>query len=84
MKLCLAAHLCAPVLAVALAVGPAASDARSSINADLRVTELRMPLITRLPVPDFTAVLPATAQTDGLTEEWLMAAARTVTPIGSA
>ena len=73
MNLRFAARVGAPVLAVALAAGPAMTDARSSIHTDLRVTEMRVPLIMRLPVPDLSAALPATAQADGLTEAWLMA-----------
>jgi spore germination cell wall hydrolase CwlJ-like protein len=73
MKLSDAARILAPVLAVVLATGPALADARSSSSLDLRVTELRTPLITRLPDPDLAAALPASAQTEGLTEAWLMA-----------
>jgi spore germination cell wall hydrolase CwlJ-like protein len=73
MNLRFAACLCTPVLAAALAAGPALSDARSSASVDLRVTELRTPLITRLPVPDFSTALPAAAMEEGLTEAWLMA-----------
>jgi spore germination cell wall hydrolase CwlJ-like protein len=73
MKLCAVARLGAPLLAVTLAIGPVLADARSSSSIDLRVTELRTPLISRLPAPDMTAALPAAAQAEGLTEEWLLA-----------
>ena len=73
MKLSDAARRIAPVLVLVLATGPALADARSSSSLDLRVTELRTPLITRLPEPDLATALPASAQTEGLTEAWLMA-----------
>lgn len=73
MKLYDAARVFAPLLAVALVAAPALGDARSTVSAEPSVTELRVPLITRIPAPDLSAALPATAQTEGLTEAWLMA-----------
>ena len=70
MKLYPLARVVAPLLLAALSALPVAADGRV---ADARVTELRTPLIARLPDPDLTAALPATAQTEGLTQDWLMA-----------
>jgi spore germination cell wall hydrolase CwlJ-like protein len=67
------ARVLAPCLAALLCSGPALADARLSQIRDVKVTELRTPLIARLPAPDFSAVLPASAQHEGLTEAWLMA-----------
>jgi spore germination cell wall hydrolase CwlJ-like protein len=67
------ARTLAPVLVAGLLAGTALADVRSSSSIDLRVTEFRTPLITRLPVPDMSAALPADQQTGGLTEAWLMA-----------
>ena len=81
MKLSDVARRMAPLLVAAVAAAPALGDARSSSSYDLRVTELRTPLISRIPAPDLSAALPATAQTEGLTEAWLMAQP---TPAGDA
>ncbi|MFP5480034.1 MAG: cell wall hydrolase [Alphaproteobacteria bacterium] len=70
MKLTTLARVLAPVIAAALTALPAGADGRA---AEAQVTELRTPLIARLPAPDLSAVLPASAQTDGLTMDWLMA-----------
>jgi spore germination cell wall hydrolase CwlJ-like protein len=72
MKLCPVARVFAPTLIFALAALPVAADLRFSGSGDLHVTELRTPLISRLPSPDLTAILPASAQNEGLTEAWLM------------
>ncbi|MCU0827269.1 MAG: cell wall hydrolase [Tabrizicola sp.] len=60
-------------MALCFAAASAAADIRSSASTDVSVTELRTPLISRLPNPDFTAALPAEQQQDGLTMDWLMA-----------
>lgn len=73
MKLYDAARVFAPLLAVALVAAPALGDARSTVSQEPRVTELRTPIITRMSAPDMSAVLPAAAQTGGLTEAWLLA-----------
>lgn len=73
MKLYDAARVFAPLLAVAVVAAPALGDARSTVSPEPRVTELHIPLITRIPAPDLSAALPAAAQTEGLTEAWLMA-----------
>lgn len=73
MKLCTMARRLAPVLVASLMAGTVLADARSSSSIDLRVTEFRTPLITRLPVPDFSMALPASDQTEGLSEVWLRA-----------
>jgi spore germination cell wall hydrolase CwlJ-like protein len=73
MKLSDVARRMAPLLVVVVVAAPALGDARSSSSHDLRVTELRTPIITRMNAPDLSAALPATAQTEGLTEAWLMA-----------
>ena len=73
MKLSDVARRMAPLLVAVVVAAPALGDARSSSSYDLRVTELRTPIITRMNEPDLSAALPATAQTEGLTEAWLMA-----------
>ncbi|WP_103256450.1 cell wall hydrolase [Tabrizicola aquatica] len=65
MKLYPLARVVAPLLLAALSAMPVAADGR--------VADMRTPLIERLPAPDFTAALPATAQTEGLTQDWLTA-----------
>jgi spore germination cell wall hydrolase CwlJ-like protein len=65
MKLYSLARVVAPLLLAALSAMPVAADGR--------VTDMRTPLIERLPAPDFAAALPATAQTEGLTQDWLTA-----------
>lgn len=65
MKLYPLARVVAPLLLAALAAMPVAADGR--------VTDMRTPLIERLPAPDFAAALPASAQTEGLTQDWLTA-----------
>lgn len=73
MKLSDVARRMAPLLVAVVVAAPALGDARSSSSYDLRVTELRTPIITRMNEPDLSTALPATAQTEGLTEAWLMA-----------
>jgi spore germination cell wall hydrolase CwlJ-like protein len=73
MKLCPRARRFAPTLLAAFVALPAAADIGSFSTRALHVTELRTPLIARLPAPDLAAILPASAQADGLTEAWLMA-----------
>lgn len=65
MELYPLARVVAPLLLAALAAMPVAADGR--------VTDMRTPLIERLPAPDFAAALPASAQTEGLTQDWLTA-----------
>jgi spore germination cell wall hydrolase CwlJ-like protein len=74
MKFTPVARVFAPVLMAALMVVPAAADLRMNTSA-AHVTELRTPIVTRLPAPDFSTILPAEALTEGLTEAWLMAQA---------
>jgi spore germination cell wall hydrolase CwlJ-like protein len=77
MRFCPWARVVAPVLAASLLAGPAISDARMdarmALAPEVRVSELRTPLIGRLPEPNLAAALPASAQSEGLTEAWLMA-----------
>jgi spore germination cell wall hydrolase CwlJ-like protein len=79
MKFTPVARVLAPVLVAALTAVPAAADLRMTTSATTKaaahVTELRTPIVSRLPAPDFSAALPADALVDGLTEEWLMAQA---------
>ncbi len=65
MKLYPLARVVAPLLLAALSAMPVAADGR--------VADMRTPLIEWLPAPDFAAALPATAQTEGLTQDWLTA-----------
>ncbi|MDX5349220.1 MAG: cell wall hydrolase [Paracoccaceae bacterium] len=58
------------MLLAGLTALPALADGRSPTSGDLRVNEFR---IARLPAPDLSAALPADAQKDGLTLDWLMA-----------
>jgi spore germination cell wall hydrolase CwlJ-like protein len=62
-------------LAMALAANTAAADATWTTDMfGLMPTEASYtPDLERLPAPDLNGPLPATAMTDGLTEEWLMA-----------
>ena len=67
-------QLLARVVALGLMAGSAAADGRSQISgygAGLQMGGTSLPLQI-LPEPDLTAMLAA-AQTEGLTEEWLMA-----------
>jgi spore germination cell wall hydrolase CwlJ-like protein len=81
MKLTTLACLVAPVMIAAFTALPVGADGRVTEArlawqgrvVDARVTELRVPLIARLPAPDLSAALPASAQTGGLTIEWLAA-----------
>lgn len=63
-----AARWFAPLILAALTLGPAQADQRVGLKPELRTA-----LIARLPAPDLAAALPANAQTDGLTLDWLMA-----------
>jgi spore germination cell wall hydrolase CwlJ-like protein len=63
-----AARWFAPLILAALTLGPALADQRVGLKPELRTS-----LIARLPAPDLAAALPANAQTDGLTLDWLMA-----------
>jgi spore germination cell wall hydrolase CwlJ-like protein len=72
MNLFHVARVFAPLLVAAVVSVPALGDARSPAGLDLRVTEFRTPIITRIPAPDMTTVLSAAALTEGLTEAWLM------------
>lgn len=76
MKCTPVARVFAPFLVAALMAVPAAADLHpisSVTHVSARVTELRTPIVSRLPAPDLSAALPAEALIGGLTEEWLMA-----------
>jgi hypothetical protein len=73
MKLYLVARVLAPLLLTGLVVGSAAADVRSSSSIDRVGADFRTPVLTRLPMPDLDAALPATALADGLNDAWLMA-----------
>ncbi|WP_136645938.1 cell wall hydrolase [Tabrizicola sp. YIM 78059] len=73
MKLSDVGRRVAPLLVAAMAAAPAMGDVHSSSAYDMRMPDVRIPVITRLPDPDMSGMLPAAAQTDGLTEAWLMA-----------
>jgi len=73
MKLYNVARVFAPFLAALVVAVPTHAEMRSSIIIDAHVSEFRIPLISRIPAPDLDSALPATAQTGGLTEAWLMA-----------
>lgn len=72
MKLYPVARVVAPVLAALVATSPLDADARATRDFPLPTPGIQTPLV-RLPAPDLAAVLPATAQREGLTEAWLMA-----------
>lgn len=65
----------ARVVALGLMAGTAAADGRSNLSlsgVDLQRSPITVPLQT-LPEPDLAAAFSASAQTEGLTEAWLMA-----------
>jgi spore germination cell wall hydrolase CwlJ-like protein len=63
----------ARVVALALAASPALADMRSTSSQETIPSAFRSPVLVVLPTPDLSIALPADAQTDGLTEAWLMA-----------
>jgi spore germination cell wall hydrolase CwlJ-like protein len=48
-------------------------DRTADLGSDWQGLEGQLPKLVRIPAPDLTVVLPAAAQTKGLTEDWLMA-----------
>jgi spore germination cell wall hydrolase CwlJ-like protein len=62
----------APVLAAFVAASPIFADARSPRDLPLPRPGFQTPLL-RLPAPDLSTALPASALHAGLTEAWLMA-----------
>ena len=82
MTFCKVAHVVALValgtcgMASADALWPSSfhpGDSAGTLTPGLLAETVQLPALVRIPAPDLTVVLPAAAQTDGLTEEWLMA-----------